>query len=213
MSSTGRGATRVEADFYPTPAWCVRRLLERLELPGGRWLEPAGGDGAIVRAVDRADVQWSAVDIRAEAVSALRRLGVQAHLGSFPRLVESGALDLSTFDVVITNPPFSEAAAFLDAAMAPGRMKLGAPFVMLVRIAWLAGEERAERHQRRMPNVYVLPNRPSFTGAGTDSADYVWAVWHGGVTGMHGTIEVLECTPLVERIAGALPAPLQASLF
>lgn len=213
MSSTGRGATRADADFYPTPAWCVERLLDRLELPGGSWLEPAGGDGAIVRAVARDDVTWTAVDIRPEAVAALQREGAEAHWGSFPRLVESGAINLSTFDVVITNPPFSEAQAFLDACLSPGRMKLMTPVVMLLRLAWLAGEERAAGHQRAMPNVYVLPQRPSFTGSGTDSADYAWFVWQAGVTGTNGIIEVLDCTPLEQRVAGQLPAPMQASLF
>ena len=28
-------------DYYPTPAWCVRRLLEAVDLPGGRWLGAA----------------------------------------------------------------------------------------------------------------------------------------------------------------------------
>lgn len=27
-------------DHYPTPAWCLRRLLEVYEPPGDRWLDP-----------------------------------------------------------------------------------------------------------------------------------------------------------------------------
>ena len=46
MSATNRGAVRNEHDFYPTPAWCVHRLLEAVPLPAGRWLEPCVGDGA-----------------------------------------------------------------------------------------------------------------------------------------------------------------------
>ena len=58
--------TRAAYDYYPTPAWCVRRLLEAVDLPGGRWLEPAVGDGAIVRSVDAArdDVRWTTIDVR-----------------------------------------------------------------------------------------------------------------------------------------------------
>lgn len=27
------------------------------------------------------------------------------------------------------------------------------------------------------PDIYVLPNRPSFSGKGTDSIEYAWFVW------------------------------------
>lgn len=64
MSATGRSDVRRLDDFYATPAWCVRRLLEGVNPPGGLWLEPCAGDGAIIRAVEemRADVKWHAVE-------------------------------------------------------------------------------------------------------------------------------------------------------
>lgn len=83
MSATGRGKQRVDFDYYPTPPWCVWRLLDRnaeelglLEAP--RLLEPTVGDGAIVRAVDgwirretgrAADLpEWTGVELRRGAV-------------------------------------------------------------------------------------------------------------------------------------------------
>jgi len=67
MSATGRGRERDEHDFYETPAWCVHRLLEAVpQLPGGAWLEPCAGKGAIIRAVNevRKDpIHWTAVEI------------------------------------------------------------------------------------------------------------------------------------------------------
>lgn len=53
MSSTNRNSnTRRADDAYYTPAWCVRALLRTIgTLPGGLWLEPAAGTGAIARAV------------------------------------------------------------------------------------------------------------------------------------------------------------------
>jgi len=62
VSSTNRGnGKRSATDFYPTPPWCVHRLLDRLALPGGRWFEPRAGQGAIISAVNgaRTDVTWS----------------------------------------------------------------------------------------------------------------------------------------------------------
>ena len=52
MSSTHRGAERRPADFYATPHWTVRRLLEALPLPGGVWFEPCAGEGDIIKAVN-----------------------------------------------------------------------------------------------------------------------------------------------------------------
>ena len=37
MSPADTARSRIASDFYPTPAWCVRRLAEALALPAGRW--------------------------------------------------------------------------------------------------------------------------------------------------------------------------------
>jgi hypothetical protein len=73
MSSTKRGRQRNAADNYPTPAWTVDRLFESLPLPGGAWLEPSAGEGAIISAVNdlRSDVRWCAVELRGECLPAL----------------------------------------------------------------------------------------------------------------------------------------------
>src|SRR6185312_5530279 len=75
VSAAGRGAARIEPDGDGTPAWCVHRLLEHCDLPAGRWLEPCAGEGAVIRAVSevRRDVTWSAIDLRPECESMLRR--------------------------------------------------------------------------------------------------------------------------------------------
>ena len=53
-------------DKYLTPSWPIERLLERVQLPGYRWLEPAAGEGCLVRAVKaiRPDVVFTTVEIR-----------------------------------------------------------------------------------------------------------------------------------------------------
>ena len=61
MSSTARGASRENLDFYPTPGWCVDLLLGALYAPE-RWIFPAmlpisdllflecaAGDGAVIK--------------------------------------------------------------------------------------------------------------------------------------------------------------------
>lgn len=40
-----------EAEFYPTPSWCVRVLVENIFSPlpyAGGWCEPAAGEGASI---------------------------------------------------------------------------------------------------------------------------------------------------------------------
>jgi hypothetical protein len=69
--------------------------------------------------------------------------------------------------------------------------------IMLLRLNFLASEERSEFMQRTRPDVYVLPNRPSFVLAGkTDSIEYAWFHWHKNSTGI---VRVLPTTPIEER--------------
>jgi len=173
-------------DAYSTPAWCVHRLLEAVDLPSGRWLEPAVGEGAIVRAVNQArpDIQWTTCDIRPE-------VGAQHTLD----FVAFGALasiaDEAPWDVVITNPPYSQAALFVAQAWQVGRI-----VVMLLRLGWLSSARRAAMLRSRMPSVYVLPDRPSFTGNGSAPGDLAWMVW--GLDEVP-TIRLLATTPYEER--------------
>ncbi len=195
MSATGRGAERNADDFYETPAWCVHRLLEAVPLPGGNWLEPAAGHGAIIRAVNRSDVNWTAVDIRHEAGE---------HLLKYVRPIEvkTGIDFLAggwTPDrrVVITNPPYSVALAFIRHALS-----LAPYVVMLLRLNFLGSAKRATVFAGDMPDVYVLPNRPSFSPDGkTDSVEYAWFVWTPQRYRSRGMIQVLAQTPRAERKA------------
>jgi hypothetical protein len=195
MSATNRGGQRTPADFYPTPAWCVWRLLEARALPGGRWLEPCAGTGAIVQAVQdhRTDVQWTTIELREACRETLTGLDCRptVHIRDF---VEHG--DEALYDVVITNPPYSCAQQVLTRAMA-----LAPTVVMLLRLNFLASAGRAGFMREHPPDVYVLPNRPSFDGKGTDSIEYAWFVWRPTLERHSGEMRVLAPTPLQERRA------------
>ena len=192
MSSTNRGRARNRADNYPTPAWCVRLLLGAVDLPDGAWLEPCAGDGAIVRAVGPGPA-WTAVELRRECRADLESLmpAERVHTGDFLR-----RRPRERFAVVLTNPPYGSAQAFAEQAL-----RCADHVVMLLRLNFLASAKRAAFMRSSRPDVYVLPNRPSFTGTGTDSIEYAWFHWHDHGRD-RGWMEVLPSTPLAERRQG-----------
>ena len=195
MSSTKKNSNkRAENDYYPTPDWCVNRLLDDLSLPPGNWLEPAAGDGAVIRAVNKSykrPVAWTAAELQDKFKSDLEALvdPSRVHMGSF---FETGLN--KEFDVVITNPPFSKALEFIKKSI-----ELEPEYVcMLLRLNFMGSGERSDFLREHTPDIYVLPNRPSFNGKGTDSIEYAWFVWRAhnlyGRTGS-GTIKILKDTP------------------
>lgn len=187
MSATNRGAERRADDFYETPGWCVWRLLETLPLPlRGMWLEPCAGNLAIVGAVNGFEgygPTWTTNDIRLESSANFHFNFLDYDLAQ------------ARWDVVITNPPFSLAAEFIRHAL-----PLAPWVVMLLRLNFLGSAKRSAFFRKEMPDVYVLPNRPSFTEDGrTDATEYAWMVWTPERGRTRGALEVLAETPAEER--------------
>jgi hypothetical protein len=208
VSATNRGAERREDDFYATPRWCVERLLEawppaHWHRVGGLWLEPACGDGRLILAVNEILAlrelplpDWRAVDIRPEAVRACRQLGVEAYQGDYARFSLAPAIRNAQFDVILTNPPFVDAFPFVKLAVTQARA-----VCLLLRLNWLASAERARWLHYNAPSIYVLPDRPDFTGEGGDATEYAWMVWDDPAEGERpcGEVHILQTTPLEER--------------
>ena len=201
MSATNRGAEREPHDQYNTPAWSIERFLEDgPELPGGVWYEPCAGTGAIVDAVDkrRDDVRWQLADIEEEACKTLRtkypntELLWGTALGQTPWDVQP--------DVVITNPPYLPAYELLNHFL---QTFPNAHIVLLLRVNFLASEARHALMSEYAPDIYVLPNRPSFKGAGkTDATEYAWFVWNPSPRRREvGKLRMLGLTSLPERRA------------
>lgn len=187
MSVTGHGAktghVRHPDDWYATPAWATRAIMRALRVPQtfcdpDTMIDPCCGDGAIL-------------DVAAEMWPGARRMGVEidrdraaiaegrGHVGPKHAVVCGDALGPlpwgSFFNIVITNPPYALAMEFVERSLR--EVAEGGLVVMLLRIAWLASQKRAPFLRANTPSIYVLPKRPSFTGKGTDSADYAWFVW------------------------------------
>jgi hypothetical protein len=199
MSSKGRkdGKKSEAQDFYPTPEAVTVDFLKRWKavagpLPGGVWVEPAVGDGAIVRAVgavqDRDPIDWRSCDVRPiagvpETGSGTLAKGWKHHLGDFlavRRGVDPWAVTVEDAAVAITNPPFTYAEAFVRQCRA---LCPKAWVVMLLRLGMLEADERVPFWQTFGDvDVFPIVPRPSFGvnkhgKAGTDSAAYGWMVW------------------------------------
>lgn len=177
MSATNRGSERQPADSYPTPAWCVRRLLEAVgedELPRGAWLEPCAGEGAIVEVIaERAD-SISVVEIdpamRPGLVEAFREARRRPPGSPTPPPASFQIADYLTlpppskkYDVIITNPPYSLALDFVRKAAAEAHH-----VAMLLRLNFLGSGVKSGRSdwlRQHPPDVFVLPNRPSFVAS------------------------------------------------
>lgn len=173
MSATNRGAKRRAADYYPTPAYCVWRLLDYVPLPSGRWLEPGAGNGAIIRATHGdprvAAVRWTAIERRRRPMEKLRRaIGSSGEAWTADFLRHD--FGLRRFDLAIGNPPYRRAVEFIERSL-----ELAPQVVFLLRLNFLGSQKRIEFFKRvGVPDVYVLPDRPSFNGKGSDATEYAW---------------------------------------
>lgn len=199
MSSTKKNSNkRVANDYYPTPGWCVDRLLEEVNISSVKWLEPAAGDGALIRAVAArlgTAPTWTAIELQDRFKTDLEAIvdSSRVHIGSF--------LDVplvKEYDVIITNPPFSKALEFIKKSI-----ELEPEYVcMLLRLNFMGSGERSDFLRKYTPDIYVVPNRPSFNGKGTDSIEYAWFVWQRkkkfGKSGT-GLIKILKDTDVKIR--------------
>jgi hypothetical protein len=84
-------------------------------------------------------------------------------------------------DTVITNPPFSKAAAFIEHGL--GTLKLRKMALVLKSTYWHAAGRR-NLFERFTPSaVYPLLWRPDFLSKGRPTMEIMWCVWDAAHTG------------------------------
>jgi hypothetical protein len=162
-------AKRQEHDFYETPSWCVDALVENIMLPHGTWLEPAAGNGSIIKRVSALGCQnrWVACELQPKFKPALEQVAEQVFIGDFFEAVLP-----KDFAACVMNPPYSLAESFVKKALTHTETVCA-----LLRLGFLSSKKRQAWMSQNRPDVVVLCNRPSFTGTGTDKTDYGWFVW------------------------------------
>lgn len=193
MSSTTLPRNEKRLDFYRTPEWVTRAIAPKVRsalnvrdrshgsVPRPeRWslLDAGAGDGAICNVLAREFAESTVVGVECDATKCHDPASLtrpQILFGDFFRWEASPC-------AIVMNPPFSQAREFIEHGIELVQPQGGCVFALL-RLAWMAGQARSAFHRAHPSDVYVLPRRPSFTGGGTDSADYGWFAWRGPDTG------------------------------
>jgi len=140
-------------------------------------------------------VAWFAIEIREECRDALNNLtDGETMITDFPKTPWSH--EGPFYDVVIGNPPYADAAAHIARAMDCGRT-----VAFLLRLNFLGSQKRLDFWRRHPADVYVLSERPSFDGEGTDATEYAWFVW-GQCGSGPGRIQVLGPPETLPLLAG-----------
>jgi len=151
-------------DFYPTPDWATRALIDNECFEGRIW-EPACGDGTMVRVLRDTGRPIDASDLYNRGFG---EIGVDF-------LKES-----RTFENIVTNPPYNSAEGFVEAGLRQATHKL----CLLLRLAFLEGANRQRTIFAKRPptRVWVFSERITFYPAGavvkgTGTTAYAWFVW------------------------------------
>lgn len=164
---------------YYTPDVVASALIGVLPLvPGDVCLEPSVGGGAFVRALRARGMKVAGVDIDPAAVGLADCAPAASLVYDF--LASSDDRRLCGLQWVIGNPPYEHAEAHVRRAIAITQRHVA----FLLRLGFLESAKRSAFWREHPPRrVWVLVERPSFTGGGTDSAAYGFFWWDRAYVG------------------------------
>jgi hypothetical protein len=147
-------------DRYETPDHTIYSLLDNFEIKG-KVLECACGNKNISSKIP----YCVAMDIDPCV---------------YPDIVQDFlTFDEKTFDIIITNPPYSKAIEFITHAI--DIVTDNGYVIMLLRINFLESQKRKEFFIRNpLHSLFVLSKRPCFINGRSDSTGYAWFVWQKG---------------------------------
>lgn len=179
MSATNRGSEREDEDTYLTHPWCVARFFEVYSIPEGASVcDPCAAGGELLAAIKalRPDLKLYAFEIKPHEAPKLEALKLAGVIEDY-RILDFSAIgaeiDEPVFDYVITNPPYSLAKEMIEASLKVARVSAS----HLLRINFLGAQKRRDFNALTRPALKILPNRPGFTGWGSDATEYAWFVY------------------------------------
>lgn len=169
LNGGGPADARSAGDHYPTPKECTIALMEILELPflSVIW-EPACGRGDISNVLIDYDACVYSTDL----------IDYGYGIGGCDYFTEMAPVGL---DAIITNPPFTLAAQFIEKAVQE------APIVaMLLKSQYWHAKSRLTLFRKHTPK-YILPLtwRPQFqeSRGGSPVMEVAWTVWDSSYSG------------------------------
>lgn len=174
ISATNRGSIRKTADFYATPEKTIHTFLDNYNLKDGNILEPTAGNGNIVKVIREREPHYiTSIEIRKEEYNNLSKYSNEVIITDFLNWQPT-----DTYKTIITNPPYSIAQEIIEKCFEIANEDT--EMIMLLRTAFLESKKRYSFWQKHPLNgLYVLSQRPSFTGKGTDATSYSWFIWNG----------------------------------
>lgn len=201
---------RIDLDYYATPAWCVRQILDVLHLreqnppaPYMAILDPSCGDGAILRVAGERGMAGIGLELDEGRAKQARALDMAKEIREGDALAMQWPVTFSEENArrsvvaLVGNPPFSLAGEFAGRAAEWARAN-DRPAALLLRLSFAESQKRANFHRAYPSDIFVLPVRPRFRTdtSGTDAHAYAWFVW-GPFRG--GRWQVLPMPPKEER--------------
>lgn len=158
---------RVEHDFYATPEYATRAILDEIRL-NGSILEPAAGQGHISKVLKEyyPDNEVVSTDLVARS----DKFGISIQSGIDFLTYDYGR----KFDNVITNPPFDKAQEFIEKALMIANEKV----IMFAKIQFLEGTKRRKMFENvPLKYVYVFSKRVNVlrNGEALDEKGKPWA--------------------------------------
>lgn len=167
QSGVNNETTRQKDDYYATPEWATFALLNAEKFTGPIW-EPCCGAGHISKVLARQGYEVESSDL------VDRGFGI-------PRV--DALMELKNYPSIVTNPPYK-----LALEMAEHFTELGDKVALLLKLAFLEGENRHRFFQRNPPiKILVFRKRVSFLKNGIPSEKdgfmaFAWFVWERGNT-------------------------------
>lgn len=162
------------ADFYATPVEVVKKFLHSHNLKKGNILECTAGNGNIIKAIRKCGYNnhITAVEIRDETDHLNQSGSDEIYIEDFLNFTVK-----RKYKTIISNPPYSIAQEVIEHCFEIAGENT--EIIMLLRLAFLESKKRYSFWQKHPVNgLYVLSQRPSFTGKGTDATAYAWFVWN-----------------------------------
>ncbi len=189
-------------EAYFMPKGTLQVILDILQLKGTESiLEPCAGEGNIVKHLR--DVGHTglitAIEYEKEFIPELEQSGANQVICSSFFWPNCDIDSIGLFDVAIINPPFTKVEKFILHAY--DYLKENGRLVVLMRLAHLVGVKRYSLFENCRPtSIYLLNQRPSFTGTSSDIGGYLWALFDKPMT---TTDTIVKWVPIKNEYRGS----------